>query len=136
MALANLATATESNRTSVTLLTQTTVGLTSQFTTLTANLSTAQSDNSRVKRSGNCSAPADHIHCSDNLGETSDQNPLRDRNIYSRSGGKFDPNGYYSSHRLKFEESHTSANCRYLVDGHNKFATRLDTKGGKIWNKA
>ena len=60
---------------------------------------------------------------------------LRYRNVYLRSGHKFDPNGYFSYHRFKVEESHTSATCRYPGDGHNKFATLLDTKVGKTCNK-
>ena len=33
------------------------------------------------------------------------------------------------------EEAHTSAACCFLKNGHNKLATRLDIKGGKMWNK-
>ena len=47
----------------------------------------------------------------------------------------FDPNGYCSSHGYKVEESHTSATCRFPRNGHNKSYTRLDIKGGKMWNK-
>ena len=135
MALANIATATQAYRTLVALLKKTIVELSTQVTTLTLKLVTAQSDNARLKRSGHRLAPAIHGHRSANVGSPSDQNPFRDRNSYSRSGEIFDPNRYCSSHGFKVKESHTSATCQYLVDGHNKLAMRLDTKGGKTWNR-
>ena len=78
---------------------------------------------------------AKHGHHLSNHQAPSDQNPLRDRNVYSRIGHKFEPNGYCSSHEFKVEEYHTFATCRFLGNGHNKLATRMDTKGGKKWNK-
>ena len=47
--LANLATATQANRTLVALLTKTISGLLSQVATLTAKLATSQSENARLK---------------------------------------------------------------------------------------
>ena len=97
MALANVATVTQANRTSVALLTKTIAELSTQVTTLTANLATSQSDSDRLKRSGhrfsNAGAPANHINYSGNVGALSDQSPLYYQNIYSRSGEKSDPMG-------------------------------------------
>ena len=62
LALANLATATQSDRTSVALLTKTISELSSQFTHLTAKLTTAQAENARLKKSGHRSTPAEHGH--------------------------------------------------------------------------
>ena len=58
MALANLAMATQSNRTLVALLTKKIANLSTQVTTLTANLATAQSENSCLKKFRNCWANA------------------------------------------------------------------------------
>ena len=117
MALANIATEIQANRTPAALLTKTIAKLSSQVTTLIAKLKLAQSYNARLKISRHCLSPDDHGHRSANAGAPSDQNPLRDRNIYSRSGKKFDPNRYCSYHGFKFEESHTSAICHYPLDG-------------------
>ena len=54
--------------------------------------------------------------------------------MYSRSGQKFDPHGYCSSHGYKVKEAHTSATCPFPKNRHNKLATRLDIKGGQTWN--
>ena len=135
MALANLATATQSDITAFALFTKTIADVSTQVTYITTKLATVQSKNARLKISGHCLAPVNHGHRLDNVESPSDQNPLRDRNIYSRSGQKFDPNGYCSSNELKVKESHTSVTCHYLVDGHKKLATLMYTKGGKLRNK-
>ena len=115
MALVNIATATQSERTSVVLLKKTITELSTQVTTLTAKLETVQSEIDHLKisghRSANTGAPDNHGHRSANVGAPSDQNPLRERDIYSRSIQKFDPNGYCSSHGFKVKENHTSATC-------------------------
>ena len=129
LALANIATTTQSKRTSVVLLTKTTAEISTQVSTLTAKLETAHSENTCLKKSGHRSAPAKHgYHASSNQ-TPSDHNMIRDQNVYSRSGKKFNPNGYLSSHGFKVEESHTSVTCCYTLYGHNKLATRLDIKG-------
>ena len=105
MALANLATATQSDRTLVALLTKTVAELSTQVTTLAVKLAAAQSENACLKRSGhhsaNAGAPSDHGHILTNVDAPDDHNLPRDRNIYSRSGQKFDLNRYCSSHRFK-----------------------------------
>ena len=135
MNLENLAKVIQADRTSIAMLTKTIAEISTQVSTLTAKLVTAQSENACLKRFGHPSSPADHEHCLDNVQTPSDKNPLRDCNIYSTIAQKFDPNRYLSSHGFKVEESCTSATCCYPVDGHNILATRLDTKGGKTWNK-
>ena len=50
-AIANLATATQADRTSVALLTKTISELSSQVVLLTAKLATAQAENARMKKS-------------------------------------------------------------------------------------
>ena len=88
MLLANLATATRAYRTLVTLLTKTVTELSTQFTTLTTKLLTTHSENTCLKIAGhslaNEGAPDNGGHCLANVGTPSDQNPLRERNIYSR----------------------------------------------------
>ena len=96
MALSNLATATQADRTLVALLTKTIADLSSQVTNLTTKLATAQSENACLKRSGHHLDQDNHGYRSANVGAPSDHNPLRDRNIYSESGQKFDPNVYLS----------------------------------------
>ena len=135
MALANLAIATQADRTLVAMLTKTIAELSTQVSTLTAKLATAQSDNACLKISGYRSAQANHGHRMDNVQAPSDQNPPHDCNVYSRRRQKFYPKGYCSSHGFEVEKSHTSATCRYPVDGHNKLMTRPDTTRGKTWNK-
>ena len=97
MAMENLATATQSDRTSVALLTKKIAELSNKVNTLTVKLATAQSENARLKifghRSANAGSNADHRHRSANVGPPSDQNPLRDQNIYSRSGKSLTPTG-------------------------------------------
>ena len=111
MALENIATATQDDRTSVTLMTKTIAEISTQVYTLTMKLPTAQSDNARLKISGHSLAPADHSQRSANVQAPSHEIPLRDRNVYSRSWQKIDPKGYCSYHGFKVKDSHTSATC-------------------------
>ena len=126
MALANLATATQANKTSVALLTKIIAELTTQVTSLTAKKLTTQSENARFKKS---------IHRMANTGASAKLTPTCEQTIYAKSRQKFDPNRYCSSHGFKVEETHTSVTCLYPLDEHKKFATRLDTNGRKQWNK-
>ena len=86
LALANLATSTQADRTSAALLMKTISELSSQVDTLTAKLVTAQSENAWLKKLVHCSTPAEHGHW-----ESSHLTPLglksnQDRNIYSKNG--------------------------------------------------
>ena len=138
MTLENIATATQADKTLVALLTKTIAELLTQVTTLTANLAMAQSENACLKRPVHClsnaGAPADRGHSLANVGTPANHNPPRDRNIYSRSGQKFDPNGYFSYHGFKVEETHTSATCTRPLNDPKKLETRLDTKVVVQWN--
>ena len=135
LALVNLATATQANRISVALLTKTISGLSSHVAHANEGYKTAQAENARIKKSGHQSITARHRHWVSRNSGPLDPTSIQDRNVYSRSGQRFDPNGYCSSHDYKVEESHTSATCRFPSNGHNKSATRLGIKGGKMWNK-
>ena len=135
LALENIATATQTYRTLVALLTKTISELSGQVVLLTAKLSTAQAENIRMKKSGQQSATAGHGHRASSNSTPSDPNSSQDQNLYSRSRQRFDPNGYCSSNGYKVEELHTSTTCRFPRNVHNKSATRLDIMEGKTWNK-
>ena len=94
LALANLATATQADRTSVALITKTISDLLSQVATLTAKLATAQSENSRMEKSGHRATPTEHGHRASINSIPLDPNSNQDRNLYSKSGKKIDFNGY------------------------------------------
>ena len=82
-ALANLATATQADRTSVALLTKTISELSSQVALLTAKLATAQAENARMKKSGQQSTTAGNGHRASSNTAPSETNPPQDRNLYS-----------------------------------------------------
>ena len=134
-ALANLATATQADRTSVALLTKTVLELYSQVALLTPKIATAQAENARMNKSWQQSTTAGQGYQASSKTTPSDTNTPQYRNLYSRSGQQFDPNWYCSSHGYKVEESHTSDTCRFLGSNHNKSDTRLNIKGGKTCNK-
>ena len=135
LALANLTTATQADRTSVALLTKTISELSGQVALLTAKLATLQAENTRMKISGHQSTTVGHGH-RDSINTTLlEPNPSQYRNLYSQSGQKFDPNGYCSSHGYKVEDSHTLVTCRFPINGHNKSATRLNIMGGMTWTR-
>ena len=90
---------------------------------------------SLYEKSGHCSAPAEHGHRAYRNLTPSYHNLIQDRNFHSRSGHTLDPNRYFLSYGYKVEESHTSATCRFQVNGHNKLSMRMDIKGGKTCNK-
>ena len=106
-ALANLATATKADRTSVALLTKTILELSSQFALLIVKLATAQAENTRMKKSGQQLTTAGHGHRASSKTNPSETNTPQDRNLYYRIGQRFDPTGYCSSHIYTVEESHT-----------------------------
>ena len=126
LALVNLATATQADRTSVVLLTKTISELSGQFALLTEKLATAQAKNARMKKPGKQSTTAGHGHRASSNTTLSKPNPSQDHNLYYRSGQRFDPYGYCSSHGYKVEESHTSVTCHFPSNGHNKSAKHLE----------
>ena len=131
LALDNIVAATQADRTLVALPTNTILGISGQVALLTAKLATAQANNTWKKKSGKKSTTAGHGHWASSNSTPSNPNSSQDQNLYSRSGQRFDPNGYCSSHGYKVEESHTSATCRFPSNGHSKSATQLDIKRGK-----
>ena len=82
-ALANLATATQSDRTLGALLTKTIPGLSSQVALLTAKLTTEQAENARIKKSGQQSTTAGNGHRASSNTTPSETNPPQDCNLYS-----------------------------------------------------
>ena len=89
-ALANLATVTQDDRTSFALLTKTISELSSQVALLTVKLATAQAENARMKKSGQQSTTAGHGHRATSNTTPSETNTPQDRNLYFRSGQRFD----------------------------------------------
>ena len=81
LALANIATATQANRTSFALLTKTISNISSQFYKLTAKLATAESKNARLNKSGHCSTPDEHGHQASRNLILSDTKSNQDRNV-------------------------------------------------------
>ena len=130
---ANLATATQADRTLVALLTKKISELSSQVALLPAKLTTAQAENARMKKSGQQSTTAGHGHQASS--NTTPSETPQDRKLYSCSGQRFDPNGYCSSHGYKVQDSHTSATCRFSSSNHNQSDMLLNIMGGKTWNK-
>ena len=118
LALANLATATQADRTLVALLTKAILEISSQVALLTAKLTTSQAENARINKSRHQSTTAGHVHWASRNATLLETNPPQDHNLYSRSGKSFDPNGYCSSHGYKVEESQTSATCRFPNSNH------------------
>ena len=134
--LANLATSTKADREAVSLLTRTISELTSQVTTLTKNIDTANKTIVSLKRNSN------HGNNGGIRGGGSEINnrghnttDKSDRNIWSRTGRKFDPNEYCFSYGFKEEEGHTCQNYNKKSPGHNATAIRMNTKDGKRWDK-
>ena len=83
MALANLVTATQPDRTSVALLTKTMSELSGQFVVLMAKLATAQANNAWMKKSGQQSTTARHGHWASSNKTLLEPNPFQDIDLYS-----------------------------------------------------
>ena len=83
LALANIATATQADRTSVALLTKTIPELSVQVALLTAKLVTAQAENVWIKKSGQQSTTYVHGRRASSSTTPSETNPPQDRNLYS-----------------------------------------------------
>ena len=98
LTLANFATATQADRTSVALLMKTISELSSQVALLTTKIATAQAENARMKKSGQQSTTARHGHGPSSNPTLSETNTPQDCNLYSCSGQGFNPNGYCCSH--------------------------------------
>ena len=116
LSLENLAMATETDRTLVALLTKTKSDLSSQVPHLTAKFTTAQAENA-------CLINRDIVQ--PRLSTVIGRPAIRTRQIRtqsktkmcSKSGPKFDPNGYCSSCSYKVEEAHTPTSCCFPKNG-------------------
>ena len=118
LALANLATATASDRSSVASLTTTNSSLTSDLTSATSKLSVALSDIATLKRELAALRPT--------TTNTRNQEPPK----------PWTPNTSYCwTHVYKVARSHTSATCTYRHNGHRNSATRANTMGGSQLGK-
>ena len=87
-----------------------------------------------MEKSGQQSTTAGHGHRASRNTTPSDPNPSQDRNLYYRSGKRFDPNWYCSYHGYKVEELHTSSTWSFTSNGHKKSATQLNIMVGETWN--
>jgi hypothetical protein len=115
LALANLATATASDRSSVANLTTTNSSLTSDLTSATSKLSVALSDIATLERE------------LATLCSTTTNTP----NKQSQTRQPWTPNTSYCwTHGYKAARSHTSAACTHRQDGHQNCATRTNNMGG------
>ena len=123
IALANLATATKSDRESVSLMSKTISKLTTQIATITKQLLEAHIEIDRLK--GN--KPTN--------GGGGPPTPRSTNPMISKSGKKFDLMGYCWLHGFNVEGEHNSITCRQPKTNHDKTTTRLNNKGGKQWNK-
>ena len=83
LALANIATATQADRTSVALLTKTISELSSQVALLTEKLATEQAENARMNKSGQQAATAGHGHRVSSNTTPLETKPPQDCNLYS-----------------------------------------------------
>jgi hypothetical protein len=115
LALANFATATASNRSSVANLTTTNSSLTSNLTSATSKLSVALSDIATLKREL----------------ATLRSTTTNTTNERSPTCQPWTPNTSYCwTHGYKVARSHTNAACTHRQGGHQNCATRTNNMGG------
>ena len=126
-ALANLATATRSDRTAVAQLTDTVAKLTVLVNDTQAKLNTANAEIARLK----LAAPTQ----SGGTGTGADATTKRAARIARQAAKVWTKGGYCHSHGYKVEEGHDSTTYRKRTAGHNTAATRSNIMGGSKWNK-
>ena len=121
-ALANLETATTSDRTAFITLMDTNANLARQITTLTAQLVTAQSKITTLT-----------TQLAAKGGGGGDGN----KNSNSRTGTfpSLEPMGYFLSHGWRVRKGHSSSTCLRQKTGHDATETRENTKGVSDYNK-
>ena len=121
--LANLATATQSNRDLVANISKTIADLTLKIGQASTKIAEAQSSiatlTSKLAKTG----------AKSNRSSTS---PATDMSS-SQYNDRFVKDGYCWSHGFKV--THNSTNCENKKSGHMTAATISDTMGGKMWNK-
>ena len=120
-ALANLATATQSDRTTIANMSKTIADLTLQLGQANTKLAEAQSSiatlTSKISKTG--TRP--------NFPTTTPAGTI-DMITTEREG-------YYWSHGFKYKKGHNSSTCEYQKQGHMTAATRNNTMGRRMWNK-
>jgi hypothetical protein len=141
-ALANLATATASDRSAVSNLTGTNSALTIQLATTNAKLDTALADIAalRIELSA-CRAhnrPPRNVNGDGNWGIHGNRNGIsRQNNNNNRSPTvrKYYNENYCWTHGWHIHQDHTSQTCRAPKDGHKTCATRTNTMNGSQRHK-
>ena len=118
--LANLATATQSDRTTVANMSKTIANLTLQLGQANAKLAEAQSSiatlTSELAKTGTIT----------NRPTTTPTGPSNMTTM--------ERDGYCWSHGFKFKKGHNSSTCESQKQGHMTAATRNNTMGGIMWN--
>jgi len=119
-ALDNLALAATTDRDIVSQLTSTNQQLTATNKMLTEQLSAAIATNAQL------------VKQLENNPTKSTTTNITNKKRLSRAEweANLDPLGYCWSHGYKVQNGHTSANCGGKLEGHQRTATRNDTKGG------
>ena len=120
-ALANLATATQYDRTTVANMSKTITNLTLQLGQANAKLAEGQSSIATL---------------TSKLAQTGTR-PNRPTTIPTGPNDMtlMEKDGYLWSHGFKMKKGHNSTTCRFQKQGHMTEATRNNTMGGKMWNK-
>ena len=121
-ALANLATATTSNRTLFITLTTNNSDLAKQITSLTAHLITAQAKIATL--TGQIATKID------NRGSSNRNSTPSTGNLHG-----LDPKGYCRTHGWRVRKGNLSSTCSNQKPGHNTTAIRENTKGGSTYNQ-
>ena len=118
-ALANLSTATQSDRATVENMSKTIADLTLQLGQANMKLAEAQSSiatlTSKLAKTGTI--------------------PNRSTTSPTRSNDRLEKDGYCWSHSYKTTKGHNSSNCENKKSVHMTAATISDTLGGKLYNK-
>ncbi len=117
-ALANLATATAADRSTVAQLSATNASLTTELAQQTAQLATARAEITALK-----------IEVA-SLKRPGQATPLRPPRVYTHTN-----TNYCWSHGYKVSRHHTSQTCGGPKDGHQRDATRQNTMGGSLRGK-
>jgi hypothetical protein len=121
IALANLATATASDRSAVSQLSTTNSQLSTQLAAMSTQLNTALAEIAQLKTT---------IQQPPRPNET--PRPPTSRPPLVR---KWFNTNYCWTHGYHVDDEHTSATCKFPKPGHQHDATRANTKNGKPWNK-
>jgi hypothetical protein len=126
-ALANLATATASDRSAVSQLSSTNSQLSTQLAAMTEKLNTALAEIALLKIA---------LHTRSTNGATNGAPPTqRPATRRPPTIRKWFNTNYCWTHGYHVADEHTSTSCQFPKPGHQLDATRADTKNGKPWNK-